>query len=60
MYINKTKTEEYKMKNMSYRELEQKVIENRKILRTTTDLELKRKLIAENHKLISEMDSRWN
>ncbi len=60
MYINKTKTEEYKMKNMSYRELEQKVIENRKILRTTTDLELKRKLIAENHKLMSEMDSRWN
>ena len=48
------------MKNMSYRELEQKVIENRKILRTTTDLELKRKLIAENHKLMSKMDSRWN
>ena len=48
------------MKNMSYRELEQKVIENRKTLRTTTDLELKRRLIAENHSLMTEMDSRWN
>ena len=48
------------MKNMSYKELEQKVIENRKILRTTTDLELKRRLIAENHELMTEMDRRWN
>ena len=56
----KTKTEEDKMKNLSYRELEQKVIENRKTLRTTTDTELKRRLIAENHKLMTEMDSRWN
>lgn len=48
------------LKNMTYRELEQKVIENRRILRTTTDLELKRRLIAENHKLMTEMDSRWN
>ena len=48
------------MKNMTYRELEQKVIENRRILRTTTAPELKRRLIAENHKLMTEMDSRWN
>ena len=47
------------LKNMTYRELEQKVIENRRILRTTTDPELKRRLIAENHKLMTEMDSRW-
>ena len=48
------------MENMSYRELEQKVIENRKTLRTTADQELKRKLIAENHEYMSEMDRRWN
>ena len=48
------------MKNMTYRELEQKVIENRKAMRITTDPELKRRLIEENHKLMSEMDSRWN
>lgn len=47
------------MKNMTYHELEQKVIENRKALRTTTDPEQKRQLIAENHKLMTEMDSRW-
>ena len=48
------------LKNMTYRELEQKVAENRKILRTTNDLELKRRLIIENHNLMTEMDSRWN
>ena len=48
------------LKNLTYRELEQKVIENRRILRTTTDLELKRRLIAENHELMTEMDNRWN
>ena len=48
------------MKNMTYRELEQKVVENRRILRTMTDPELKRWLIAENHRLMTEMDSRWN
>ena len=48
------------MKNMTYRELEQKVIENRAILRNTSDPELKRRLIAENHKLMSELDIRWN
>ena len=48
------------LKNKTNRELEQKLIENRKILRTTTNPELKRQLIAENHKLMAEMDSRWN
>ncbi len=48
------------LKSKTYRELEQKVIENRKTLRTTTDQELKRRLIAENLKLMTEMDSRWN
>ncbi len=61
--IHINKTEELKMENLkskTYRELEQKVIENRKILRTTTNPELKLKLIAENYKLMTEMDSRWN
>ena len=48
------------LNNMTYRELERKVIENRKTLRTTDDLKLKRRLIAENHKLMTEMDNRWN
>ncbi len=48
------------LKNKTYCELGQKIIENRKILRTTTNTELKRQLIAENHKLMTEMDSSWN
>ncbi len=48
------------LKNITYRELEQKIIENRKILRTTPDPKKKRQLIVENHKLMTEMDSRWN
>lgn len=51
---------ENEIKKMSYSELEQKVIENRKALRNTTNLELKRRLIIENHNLMTEMDSRWN
>ena len=47
------------MKKMSYSELEKKIIENRKAMRTATP-EQKRELIAENHKLMTEMDSRWN
>ena len=45
---------------MTYSEFEQKVIKNRKTLRTTTDAELKRELIRKNCELMSEMDSRWN
>lgn len=48
------------MKNMTYRELEQKLMENRKVLRTTIDQDEKRRLIAENHSLMVEMDNRWN
>ena len=48
------------VKKMTYKELEQKVIENRKILLETKDLGLKRKLIAESHELMVEMDRRWN
>ena len=48
------------MKNMTYRELEQKLMENRKVLRMTKDKDEKRRLIAENHSLMVEMDSRWN
>lgn len=47
------------MKNMNYSELAQKVIENRKAMQNATP-EQKRSLIAENHKLMTEMDSRWN
>ncbi len=49
-----------KPNTMTYKQLEQKVIANRAILRTTKDLDLKRRLIAENHSLMTEMDSRWN
>ncbi|MCM1232234.1 MAG: hypothetical protein NC489_19090 [Ruminococcus flavefaciens] len=45
---------------MTYRQLEQKVIDNRRILRTTNDLGLKRRLIRENHEMMVEMDRRWN
>ena len=49
-----------KQQRMTYRELEQKVIANRATIRTTKDLDLKRRLIAENHSLMTEMDNRWN
>lgn len=48
------------VKKMSYKALEQKLIENRKLLRTTKDLDLKRKLIAEDHDMMVEMNRRWN
>ena len=43
----------------SYKELEAEVIRNRSELRTATP-ERKRELIARSHKLMAEMDSRWN
>ncbi|EHL65447.1 hypothetical protein [Cloacibacillus evryensis] len=43
----------------SYKELEAEVIRNRSELRTATP-ERKRELIARNHKLMAEIDSRWN
>lgn len=47
-------------KEMTYRELEKEVIENRKVLVKTTDLNLKRNIIARDHDLMQEMDRRWN
>lgn len=44
---------------MSYKELEAEVIRNRSEMRTATQ-ERKRELIARSHKLMAEMDSRWN
>ena len=49
-----------KQQRMTYKELEQKVIANHATIRTTKDLDLKRRLIAENHSLMTEMDHRWN
>ena len=48
------------VKKMTYKQLEQRVIENRAKLTTTKDLTEKRHLIAEDHELMVEMDSRWN
>jgi hypothetical protein len=44
---------------MTYKELENEVIKNRRELRTAT-LERKRELIARSHDLMTEMDCRWN
>ena len=48
------------LKKMTYKELETKVIENRRILRTAKSMDEKRRLIAENHDMMTEMDRRWN
>lgn len=48
------------LKKMTYKELETKVIENRRILRAAKSLDEKRRLIAENHEMMTEMDRRWN
>ena len=47
------------LKKMTYKELETKVIENRRILRAAKILDEKRRLIAENHEMMTEMDRRW-
>ena len=47
------------IKKITYRELEQEVIANRCEMAAAT-LERKRKLIRRNHKLMVEMDTRWN
>lgn len=47
------------IQKMSYKELAQKVVENRCTLRTTTDLNLKRQLINDNHNMMIEMDRRF-
>lgn len=48
------------VKKLSYKALEKKLLENRKLLRTTKNLDLKRRLIAEDHDMMVEMDRRWN
>lgn len=44
---------------MTYRQMEKKLIENRAKLRTSTDLNEKRRLIAEDHELMKKMDAAW-
>lgn len=46
------------LKNLTYKQLEKKVLDNRNIIRTTKDLSLKRRLINENHLMMTEMDRR--
>jgi hypothetical protein len=47
-------------KKMTDKEITNKIITNRTIIRTTKDLDEKRRLIEENHELMTEMDRRWN
>lgn len=46
--------------NMTYQELEQRLIENRRILIYCANIESRRRIIRENHELMTEMDRRWN
>lgn len=46
------------LKNLTYKQLEKRVIDNRVLLRATKDLALKRRLINENHLMMTEMDRR--
>ena len=48
------------VRKMTYRQLEQEALECRIALRKTADLAEKRKLIAESHACMVEMDRRWN
>ena len=46
------------IKTMTSRELSEKIIENRVTLRATKDADTKRRLIAENHEMMTELDRR--
>ena len=46
------------IKTMTSRELSERIIENRVALRSTKDADTKRKLIAANHEMMTEMDRR--
>ena len=46
------------VKKMTYDEMANEVIQNRRLLRAATN-EKARQLINRNHDLMSEMDSRW-
>lgn len=48
------------VRKMSYKELEQRVIENNCRLRRSKDLKEHRRLCNENYDLMVEMDRRWN
>ena len=41
------------------KELSNKIIENRVIIRTTKNTDTKRRLIAENHDIMTELDRRY-
>lgn len=47
------------LKKMTRKELEKKLIENRCILRKSSNAAEKRNLINENHEIMTELDSRW-
>lgn len=47
------------LKKMSRKELETRLMENRVVIRETTDAEEKRNLINENHEIMAELDARW-
>lgn len=47
------------IKKMTYKELENKLIENRSILRKSNNAAEKRNLINENHEIMTELNSRW-
>lgn len=48
-----------KFQKMTYKELENKLLANRCALRKTNNAEEKRRLINENHEIMTELDSRW-
>lgn len=47
------------IRKMTNRELYSKIIENRAVLRTTKDTDTKRRMIAENHEILTELDRRY-
>jgi len=47
------------IQKMTRKELSNKIIENRVTLRATKDADTKRRLIAENHEMITELDRRY-
>ncbi len=48
------------IKILTSRELSEKIIENRLALRSTKDADTKRRLIAENHEMMTELDRRYD
>lgn len=48
------------MKSNTYYNIEQRIIKNRITIRATKDAEEKRRLIEENHQLMTKLDNNWN